>query len=409
MRKLILTVLLINIIFAGLGTAGQLDSQMDKIVQTFIKDAEARSPGLIKETLAVFPFNCDEKLARKRVDLAVSELLTSHILKSGTFKLIERSRIDTILKEQELGQTGIIDTETAVKVGKVLGARLMVLGNVARIGRSYQISSRLVDAQSSEIISASIVEVPVETFNEEASRYLVIVPETQTLGVYFTFLYMPASVTKLSPATYYGITFTPAPVQAPVSFASLGLGLRYWPLKRIMVDACFFLFTGYSGKSLSNFTVSAEHFDTKDISESLTGNMLKISANWVQPISGILYAYAGIGVWVSMLSFNNGEKTDNIRVTNPAGETVEIRLPGKSQSPVTPLMRFGLELRPQQRSGIGLFANLSLPRKYKYDISIYKFYNTGGDNWTFSPEEKMTVREIVLFTLDLELTLSFYF
>ncbi len=317
MKVLSFAVLLTIIIFAGSGIAGQLDSPIDKIVQTFIKDAEIRSPDLLKETLAVFPFDCDEKLARKRVNLAVSELLTSHLLESGTFRLIERSRIDTILKEQEFGLTGAIDTETAVKVGKILGVRMMVLGSVSRIGRFYQISSRLVDAQSSEIISASIVEVPVETFDAEASRYLVIVPETQTLGIYFSTLFMPASMTKLSPELHQGITFTPAQDSISSGFGSIGLGLRYWPFKRIMLDASFFFFTEMIGGQLSNFTISAEHFDTKNISESLTGNIMKMSVNWVQPVSKILNFYAGLGFCVAMLNFNRGEKKQRTtRMTN---------------------------------------------------------------------------------------------
>jgi tetratricopeptide (TPR) repeat protein len=46
------------------------------------------------------------------------------------FTLIERARIEEILKEQELSQTGIIDEMTAAKVGKLVGAKGIFTGAV---------------------------------------------------------------------------------------------------------------------------------------------------------------------------------------------------------------------------------------------------------------------------------------
>ena len=46
------------------------------------------------------------------------------------FTLIERTKIEKILKEQELSQTGIMDETTAAKVGKLLGAKGIYTGVV---------------------------------------------------------------------------------------------------------------------------------------------------------------------------------------------------------------------------------------------------------------------------------------
>ncbi len=37
-------------------------------------------------------------------------------------RLIERSRIDALLAEQEIGQSGVIDPPKAIEAGKLLGA-----------------------------------------------------------------------------------------------------------------------------------------------------------------------------------------------------------------------------------------------------------------------------------------------
>jgi hypothetical protein len=401
--------LLLILASAILVRAGELDTKMDKMAAQFKKDASVRSADLLAAPLAVFPFDCEPKLMQKRVNLAVSELLTKSLVQSGNFKLIERTQLDKILKEQALGQTGAIDTPTAAKVGQLIGAKLAVLGSISKVGKYYQISSRLVEIETSEIISVSIVEVPVEVFDQEAARYLVLVPETQTLGIYFSFNYMPGSMTKLDPGSHFGVTFTPAQDTSSWASESMGLGLRYWPFKRIMLDGCFFFSTGYMGSPFPIFTVSDPHFDTKSISENLSGSIIKFSANWVQPVSKVLNIYAGLGVWVSLLSFNHGQKVDNVRIQSTSTNAVEIRFPAETMKVVAPMLRLGLELKPQQRFGISLFANFYLPRKFNYDISILKFYNTGGSNWTFSPEEKMTIRSLDYLFIDLELTLAFYF
>jgi curli biogenesis system outer membrane secretion channel CsgG len=58
----------------------------------------------------------------------LTEMLTTELFKTGRFVMVERAALADIVKEQELGQTGLIQKETAAKVGEVLGAQLLVAG-----------------------------------------------------------------------------------------------------------------------------------------------------------------------------------------------------------------------------------------------------------------------------------------
>jgi curli biogenesis system outer membrane secretion channel CsgG len=60
----------------------------------------------------------------------LSEMLTSELFKTGRFIMVERAALADIVKEQELGQTGLIRGGTAAKVGELLGAQLLVAGAV---------------------------------------------------------------------------------------------------------------------------------------------------------------------------------------------------------------------------------------------------------------------------------------
>ena len=66
----------------------------------------------------------------------LTEMLTSELFKTGRFIMVERSALTDIVKEQELGQTGLVQKETAAKVGELLGAQLLVAGAVTEFEAS---------------------------------------------------------------------------------------------------------------------------------------------------------------------------------------------------------------------------------------------------------------------------------
>lgn len=60
----------------------------------------------------------------------LTEMLTNELFKTGRFIMVERAALADLVKEQELGQTGLVRKETAAKVGELLGAQLLVAGAV---------------------------------------------------------------------------------------------------------------------------------------------------------------------------------------------------------------------------------------------------------------------------------------
>lgn len=67
----------------------------------------------------------------RNIGQGMSEMLITELIKTGRFVVIERQALQNILAEQELGMTGIVNRETAAKVGKVLGAQIIVRGVVS--------------------------------------------------------------------------------------------------------------------------------------------------------------------------------------------------------------------------------------------------------------------------------------
>ena len=89
---------------------------------------------------------------------ALSDRLREVMLKTGLFKLVERSQMDQVLNEQALQQTGCTSQECAVQVGRVLGVRKMVVGKVVKVGQDvWLLSAILVDVESAETLRAESV------------------------------------------------------------------------------------------------------------------------------------------------------------------------------------------------------------------------------------------------------------
>ncbi len=78
----------------------------------------------------------------------VSELIRNEMINTGRYTVIERAQMDKILKEQGFQMSGCTDVSCAVKIGKILAAKKMLIGTVMKIGKIIVITGRIVDVQS---------------------------------------------------------------------------------------------------------------------------------------------------------------------------------------------------------------------------------------------------------------------
>ena len=82
----------------------------------------------------------------------ISERLRVELINTQSFRVMERSQMESILKEQGFQQTGCTDNSCAVEMGKLLGVDNMVIGSIGRLGGIYTISLRLANVATGEVI-----------------------------------------------------------------------------------------------------------------------------------------------------------------------------------------------------------------------------------------------------------------
>jgi curli biogenesis system outer membrane secretion channel CsgG len=82
----------------------------------------------------------------------MAEMLITELAQNGAVRVVERDRIQTLLEEQNLQGGDRVDKETAVKLGKILGARHMLMGSfVVDPRQNMRIDVRAVNTETSAI------------------------------------------------------------------------------------------------------------------------------------------------------------------------------------------------------------------------------------------------------------------
>ncbi len=85
-----------------------------------------------KPVMAVDEFKNDTSAGwwKRGTGRDLAGMLTNELAAVGTFKMVERKKLNSVLKEQDLGASGRIRPGTAAKIGKLTGAQYLVMATV---------------------------------------------------------------------------------------------------------------------------------------------------------------------------------------------------------------------------------------------------------------------------------------
>ncbi len=102
----------------------------DEMRQVLLEETQLSEKNISPQKIAVFPF----KLIKGNKDYSslgkgLAEMIITDLSQVKKLQLIERARINALLEEMALGQTGLVEEKTAPRFGKLLGAGKIVHGN----------------------------------------------------------------------------------------------------------------------------------------------------------------------------------------------------------------------------------------------------------------------------------------
>lgn len=140
----------------------------------FVAQAEVRAE-VTRRRIVVLPFrNLSQQPADNWLSESFSESLMMGLSQSPGLRLIERSEIQAVLKEQALMQSVLADPAQAPQLGQLMGAEYIVVGHFQRIESQLQAQVRLVNVSTGEVASASMTQVrgQMRQAPEQAARYV---------------------------------------------------------------------------------------------------------------------------------------------------------------------------------------------------------------------------------------------
>jgi hypothetical protein len=140
--------------------------------------ALAQEPQKTKPRVAVFDPTATGTSIDEGTVVAVRELISSALVNTGSYNIVERSLLDKVMKEQKFSNSGAVDASQASELGKLAGANIVVVSVLTAAGKRFMASIKMIDVQT-----ASVANQKTKTL-KSADEFLDIVENLmlETIG-----------------------------------------------------------------------------------------------------------------------------------------------------------------------------------------------------------------------------------
>jgi TolB-like protein len=125
----------------------------------------------------------------------LQQMIGYELAVNTNLRVIDRAILREILAEQDLGASGRVDAETAARIGRIVGAKFVVIGSftddsfgASTSNNAFTVNSRVVDSETSEWVR------PAQARGPRASMYGLIVDLAAQLTRDLKLPELPASV-----------------------------------------------------------------------------------------------------------------------------------------------------------------------------------------------------------------------
>jgi hypothetical protein len=78
-----------------------------------------------------------------------------YIMVNEGFTIIDRNQLDTIRREQNFQLSGVVDDETAVSIGKIVGANIIITGSVTGTDSTRRLRLRALNTQTAQVLAVA--------------------------------------------------------------------------------------------------------------------------------------------------------------------------------------------------------------------------------------------------------------
>ena len=133
---------------------------MRRIVRAALAAMVVMAPAIAhaqaKPVIAVLYFD-NNSIGKDHADFdgvgkGIADMLINDMAQNPNVRVVERDRIQSLITEQSLTASKTIDPQTAVRLGKIIGAQYMITGGFMSDGRgNYVLTARAINVETSAI------------------------------------------------------------------------------------------------------------------------------------------------------------------------------------------------------------------------------------------------------------------
>ena len=109
-----------------------------------------------KKRVGVVEFVNKSNYGEDRLGKVAADILITELSKSGNFSVIERQRLEAVIEEQKLSNSGIVSERTAVSIGRILGLHAILIGSISNFGVRISGSEYLVVQTKKQEVYCSV-------------------------------------------------------------------------------------------------------------------------------------------------------------------------------------------------------------------------------------------------------------
>lgn len=134
------------------------------------------SSGAEPLTVAVVPLrNSSGKAELDVLSEGLSDMLIAALSRSEDIRLVERQSLDKILSEQKLALAALTKPATAARVGKLLGAKALLMGGFTVAGEKLKLNVHIYDVETAALLKSEAVEGTLSDISELCDKLSVAV------------------------------------------------------------------------------------------------------------------------------------------------------------------------------------------------------------------------------------------
>jgi branched-chain amino acid transport system substrate-binding protein len=118
------------------------------------EEAVTRMPEETGEKPRISILSLEGRNVNETDTLILTELISSSIIRTRHYQVIEAGQRDKILAEAKFSMTGLTE-ENQIEIGKLLAARKMIAGSISLLEEKYLLNIRILDVETGETLYAT--------------------------------------------------------------------------------------------------------------------------------------------------------------------------------------------------------------------------------------------------------------